>query len=230
MVASKSEGPPHRWNGPSVAARLPKQIEAVTAPAGALGAGPRPDCPCWRRLAVKEACCRSFELPAARGRRPRSHADRISPSASSLPASRAARDRPPMLTVEQPSSAIPSGCHINTRSRSAPVGVTTLDLFRCGNSRTPRMHRVRLPSDVIVQVRNGVKWVEGIKKGVSTFSRISQLRCAWWRLPAGSEYLDDLLIVVNDHDHHFAWQPACDMTLNEFQAALATLNGNFLLV
>jgi hypothetical protein len=107
------------------------------------------------------------------------------------------------------------------------MGKTTVDLFRCGNSSSPRMHRVRL-DDAIVRVRNGVSWVEGMKKGVSTFSRITQLSGKWWRLPKDAAYSDDLLIVVNDHGHHFAWQPARDMTLNEFQIALGALNREFL--
>jgi hypothetical protein len=90
------------------------------------------------------------------------------------------------------------------------------------------MHRVRPNRDAIIQVRNGVKWVEGMKRGVSTFSRRTLLRGKWWHLLAGAVYPDDLLIVVNDHGHHFSWQPARDMTLDEFETALATLNGNFL--
>lgn len=107
------------------------------------------------------------------------------------------------------------------------MGITTVDLYRCGNSVSPRMHRVRPRNDAVVHIQNGVDWVQGRKKGVSTFSRMTGLNGTWWRLPAGTQY-SDLLIVRNDHGHHFAWQPARDMRLIEFQTALAALNGNFL--
>jgi hypothetical protein len=66
-----------------------------------------------------------------------------------------------------------------------------------------------------------------MKRGVSTFSRITKLSGKWWWLPKGTAYSDDLLIVVNDQGHHFAWQPARDMTLSEFQTALGALNREF---
>ena len=110
-------------------------------------------------------------------------------------------------------------------------GKTTVDLFRSGNSASPRMERVRPGRDAIIRVRKGAEWVEGRRIGVSTSASITNLQGGtWWCLPAGSEYRDDILFVVNDHHDHYAWQPERDMTLMEFKEALATLNRNFLLV
>jgi hypothetical protein len=46
-------------------------------------------------------------------------------------------------------------------------------------------------------------------------------------LPAGTTYPGDL-IVVNDHGNHWSWEPLKDMPLDDYKAALATVNGNFL--
>jgi hypothetical protein len=40
-----------------------------------------------------------------------------------------------------------------------------------------------------------------------------------WRLPAGSQYPDELL-VWPDEPGHYAWAPAKDMTLEDYKAAL----------
>jgi hypothetical protein len=120
-------------------------------------------------------------------------------------------------------------CDERDRRGRPMMGKTTVDLFRSGNSASPRMHRVRSGRDAIIKVRNGVEWVKGRKIGVSTSARITNLQGGtWWCLPAGSEFRDDILFVVNDHHDHYAWQPERDMTLMEFKEALATLNQNFL--
>jgi hypothetical protein len=111
------------------------------------------------------------------------------------------------------------------------MGKTTVNLYRSGNSASARMHRVRPDRDAIIKVSSGVEWVKGREIGVSTSARFTNLQGGtWWCLPAGSEYRNDLLFVVNDHDDHYAWQPERDMTLMEFKEALAILNQNFLRV
>lgn len=50
-----------------------------------------------------------------------------------------------------------------------PMGITSCDLYRRGNSTGPRMDNVR-PRDVKTFLKNGVVWVEGRSGGVSTFA------------------------------------------------------------
>ena len=52
---------------------------------------------------------------------------------------------------------------------------------------------------------------------------------AWFRLPAGMD-IGPLLLVRNDHDDHWLWEPAHDMKLTDFVDALARVNANFIRV
>lgn len=108
---------------------------------------------------------------------------------------------------------------------------TPLDLYRASN-RTggPRFDYFR-PGEIVVQVRNGVDWVLGpLQGGASTKEAPIGLGGTWYRLPKGTRYDGALLRVWNDYDDHWSWEPAQDMLLAEYVAALAALNGEFIRV
>jgi len=110
------------------------------------------------------------------------------------------------------------------------MATTPLDLYRMGNASNARMDHVRPDRDVTVIERDGVAWVEGRSGGVSTFSQVGEQASNWWRLPAGSRYDDGLLVVWNDHGDHWSWEPARDMTLDDYRAALLEINAQFVRV
>jgi hypothetical protein len=107
------------------------------------------------------------------------------------------------------------------------MAATSLDLFRAGNSTSARMQNVR-PKDVVIFQRNGVAWVLGRSGGISTFDSKASSPGYWWCLPAGSPYDARLLVVWNDHGNHWSWEPAFDMPLDEYKAALAAVDANFI--
>jgi hypothetical protein len=107
---------------------------------------------------------------------------------------------------------------------------TSLELFRAGNTTSPRMDRVR-QDDVEIYDVNGIEWVRGRVGGMSTQTAIDPaLGGRWWRLPAGSNYDDRLLFVVNDDVGHWAWQSSFDMPLADYRAALSAVSARFRLV
>lgn len=102
---------------------------------------------------------------------------------------------------------------------------TTTDLYRRGNVSGPRMTNVRISKDIVVFQVNGVDWVAARSGGISTFSAQGPGR-NWWRLPAGFDYPDELL-VVNDHGNHYNWEPNVTMTLADFIALLGSTESAF---
>ncbi len=99
--------------------------------------------------------------------------------------------------------------------------ITPVELFRAGNASSARLSQVR-PDDVDIYDVNGIQWVRGRIGGVSTYESITPtLNGRWWRLPKGSNYDDRLLLLANDEDDHWAWQPSKDMPLADYRAALS---------
>lgn len=92
----------------------------------------------------------------------------------------------------------------------------------------PGLELIRPGIDVIIYQKNGVDWVQMATGGASTRSVAYRLRRAgrWWRIPAGTNY-PDALVVYNDHGNHWVWEPAHDMPLFDYVAALAGMNGTF---
>jgi hypothetical protein len=89
------------------------------------------------------------------------------------------------------------------------------------------MDHVR-PIDVASFARDGVEWVMGRSGGISTFATpIPPGRGRIWRLPAGSAIPDDLHL-ENDHGDHWSWEPAQDMEMARYRAALAVVARSFL--
>jgi hypothetical protein len=105
---------------------------------------------------------------------------------------------------------------------------TTTDLYRRGSASSPRLDHVRVGKDIEVFERDSVLWVRARSGGVSTFSRPA-FGQHWWRLPQGYSY-PDTLDVVNDHGHHYGWEPNVDMPLTEYVALLVAVHPHFIRV
>ena len=102
---------------------------------------------------------------------------------------------------------------------------TITDLYRRGNAAGPRLAQVRIGKDMVTYQNQGVEWVRAHSGGVSTFS-VQGPGKNWWLLRAGFDYPADLS-VSNDHGSHYSWEPNVDLTLAEFIALLASVEGAF---
>ena len=91
------------------------------------------------------------------------------------------------------------------------MGRTTVQLYRKGNATSARLDHVR-PQDIAQFDVGGIAWVRAGTGGIST---------------AGFDY-GELLIVWNDADAHWSWEPRTDMTLSHFRALLSLANQAFL--
>lgn len=101
---------------------------------------------------------------------------------------------------------------------------TPVDLFRIGNSTSPRMDHVR-PQDVSAYEENDQSWVLPNSGGISTFSSQGRGR-NWWKLDQGTQIPSDLTL-VNDHGNHWAWEPSSIMPIEQYEAALRQVNEQF---
>ena len=106
------------------------------------------------------------------------------------------------------------------------MGRTTVQLYRKGNATSARLDHVR-PQDIAQFDVGGIAWVRAGTGGISTIETPLPDGGRWWRLPAGFDY-GELLIVWNDADAHWSWEPRTDMTLSHFRALLSLANQAFL--
>ena len=107
------------------------------------------------------------------------------------------------------------------------MGVTSVDLYRSGNSTNARLDKIR-PNDIETYADTaGQIWVRANGKGVSTASSVDP---TWsgkpWKLQQGHTY-SSLLIVWEDIPGHWSWAPAHDMLKSDYEATLAQSNGHF---
>jgi hypothetical protein len=120
------------------------------------------------------------------------------------------------------------------------MGVTTLNLFRSGNSTHARLHEVRTQYDPGNQGRDPdvdsyvdtwskAIWVSSVTgNGASCWSAPDSTWRRAWVLPAGTPYPDTLRLWNDDNPPgHWTWAPAYDMPLSDFKAALATVTALF---
>lgn len=112
-----------------------------------------------------------------------------------------------------------------------------LDLFRSGNSTSPRLDHVRYGEerikagqsvDVGTFLVSGEPWVVGREGGISTFDKPLPHEPNWWLIPAGTE-LPSELIIRRDHATfdgrtHYSLAPAFDMPLTSYRRSLAALH------
>lgn len=101
------------------------------------------------------------------------------------------------------------------------MGRTTTDLYRRGNSNSPRLTHVRVGNDIVTFFQDGIEMARALSGGISTFSSPGPGR-NWWVLPTGTEYPDEIT-VINDHGNHYNWEPSVDLPLSDFVASLATI-------
>src|SRR5665213_483505 len=108
------------------------------------------------------------------------------------------------------------------------MGKTPCELFRAGNSSSARLDNVR-PSDVTIVKVSGVDTVRARSGGISTHEAIDPtLNGIWWRLPAGTDYNDNVLFLNNDQTGHWSWEPTQDFPVSSYRAALASVNVRFI--
>ena len=85
-------------------------------------------------------------------------------------------------------------------------------------------------SDLTIYWNNGSDWVKASTGGISTLEAPdAALNGVWWKLPAGTDYPDQALLIINDLPSigHWSWEPAFDMPLTRFQELLQPFNGKF---
>jgi hypothetical protein len=110
------------------------------------------------------------------------------------------------------------------------IVTTPIELYRAGNKTSPRFDYLR-PGEIAIESRNGVDWVLGPGQGgASTEGAITALQGTWYRLPQGTTYDDAVLYLWNDYATHWSWEPAQDMQLDTYRAALTALNSEFIRV
>jgi hypothetical protein len=113
------------------------------------------------------------------------------------------------------------------------MALTTVDLFRSGNSTSACLDKVRTAAlhsvpdiDIYIEVSGDV-YVRAHTGGASTSETIDPI---WsgkvWKLPAGSSY-SDLLTLVDDGQGHWSWEPSVNMKLSGYRQLLADMNPHF---
>jgi hypothetical protein len=107
------------------------------------------------------------------------------------------------------------------------IVMTPRELYRAGNKTTARFDVLR-PGEVLIQIRQGQDWVIAHSGGASTLEMLAGLSGTWYRLPAGARYDDAKFFLWNDYPNHWAWEPAQDMQLADYVAALAAINQEFI--
>lgn len=100
------------------------------------------------------------------------------------------------------------------------------DLFRLGNSTSPRLTNARIPKDINVIPVNGISVVVANGKGISlsTKSRLNKSPMSgWvWMIPHGTSMPNGLKL-LNDRDGHFTIAPVVNMPLDQFKGLLSSL-------
>jgi len=100
------------------------------------------------------------------------------------------------------------------------------DLFRLGNSTSPRLANVRQPKDISTIEINGILVVIANGKGVSlsTKERLdSTPMSGWvWKIPKNTP-IPMGLTLLNDRPGHYSICPQVNMPLDEFRGLLSKL-------
>jgi len=114
------------------------------------------------------------------------------------------------------------------------------DLYRSGNSTSPRMDHVRLSPPRLEEESHEVKvypgkdgqlWVDHRSGGLSLFDAPSNRPgVKWWKLPADTPISAGLLLTEDIHHHastdtrkHYTLRPAYDMPLKTYVALLISM-------
>jgi hypothetical protein len=105
------------------------------------------------------------------------------------------------------------------------AGTTPVDLFRSGNTTSPRMDNVRV-QDITQVTLDGVVYVKPATGGISTSTTAASLSPTVWKIPKGTSFPDTIRL-NNDKPGHYAWEPASQMKLTDFTSLMSALNSKF---
>jgi hypothetical protein len=105
------------------------------------------------------------------------------------------------------------------------AGTTPVDLYRSGNTTSPRMDNVRT-QDITQVTISGVVYVKADSGGISTSTYASGLSPTVWKIPKGTVFPDTIKL-NNDKPGHYQWEPASQMTLSAFTSLMTALNAKF---
>ena len=104
------------------------------------------------------------------------------------------------------------------------------DLFRIGNSQSPRLDKVR-ERDIEIIERNGESVVLPDTGGISAFNKINpRLRGSWWKCPVDTFYPPELRVICDRERgglRHYSIQPAFPMSLRLYRMKLLEFAENF---
>ncbi|MCG3727588.1 hypothetical protein [Vibrio cincinnatiensis] len=98
-----------------------------------------------------------------------------------------------------------------------------LDLYRFGNSDSPRFDHIRPLKDAKIENRNGVKYIIADGNGVSAFSSVTKGKKNTWRIRKGAPIPVGVKLVIDKrkgHEKHYMFAPSWTMKLSEFHVLM----------
>lgn len=98
-----------------------------------------------------------------------------------------------------------------------------LDLYRFGNSTSPRFDNIRPMKDARIEDRNGIKYIIADGNGVSAFASVASGKKNTWKIPKGTVLPAGVKLVIDKrsgHESHYMLAPERTMKLSEFHALM----------
>ncbi|MEW5925757.1 MAG: hypothetical protein AB1746_17390 [Candidatus Zixiibacteriota bacterium] len=98
-----------------------------------------------------------------------------------------------------------------------------LNLYRFGNSVSPRFDNVRPMKDARIIDMNGIKYIIADGNGISVFSTYDTSKKNTWRIPKGTPLPFGIKLVIDkrpNHENHYMLAPIKMMPLSEFHSLM----------
>ena len=98
-----------------------------------------------------------------------------------------------------------------------------LDLYRFGNSKSPRFDHIRPNKDARIIDSNGIKYILADGNGISAFSSVPIGKKNTWKLRKGTPLPVGVKLVIDkrpNHETHYMLAPENTMKLSEFHALM----------
>jgi Domain of unknown function (DUF4157) len=130
-----------------------------------------------------------------------------------LPASTVTPPGPFATSTEEADTSVQPSLRPTGPETKGPVGKP--DVYRSGNVSSPRIDHVRVPKDIKPDNDDYVYPKTG---GVSSFSTVHTGK-PWWKFPTARSAPEGIEI-RNDHNDHYAWEPAYKMQLKSYKTKL----------